>query len=167
MKRSRYLSLLLLLIPTLLLAEPVDFSLKGLDGKTYKLSDYRGKWVVVNYWATWCPPCLEEIPELEVFYSNHKNSDAVVLGIALERIKNDRLKAFVEQQFMSYPVLKASPEARPPLGSVPGLPTTYLVDPKGEIVAKQVGGVTREALEHFIDTHGDDKAVENTTAKAD
>ncbi|MEW8429404.1 MAG: TlpA family protein disulfide reductase, partial [gamma proteobacterium symbiont of Ctena orbiculata] len=66
-------------------AETVDFELPGLDGKRYRLSDYRGKWVLVNYWATWCPSCREELPELEVFHNNHKDTDAVVLGVAMER----------------------------------------------------------------------------------
>jgi thiol-disulfide isomerase/thioredoxin len=147
---SVILLLLLALSPSFLLAEPVDFELEGLDGKTYKLSDYRGKWVLVNYWATWCPPCREELPELEVFHSNHKDKDAVVLGVAMERIKKERLQAFVDEQFISYPVLMMKPAASTELGRVPGLPTSYLIDPNGELAARQVGPVTLEDLETFI-----------------
>ena len=131
-------------------AEPVDFELPGLDGKSYRLSDYRGKWVLVNYWATWCPPCREELPELEVFHNNHKDKDAVVLGVAMERIDPPRLKSFVDEQFLSYPILLTKPAARTELGRVPGLPTSFLVNPKGELVARQVGPVTLEDLESFI-----------------
>jgi thiol-disulfide isomerase/thioredoxin len=153
--RSVILLLLLALSPPFLLAEPVDFELEGLDGKTYKLSDYRGKWVLVNYWATWCPPCREELPELEVFHSNHKDKDAVVLGVAMERIKKERLKAFVDDQFISYPILMMKPAASTELGRVPGLPTSYLINPEGELAARQVGPVTLEDLETFI-TNGSD-----------
>lgn len=131
-------------------AEPVDFSLPGLDGKTYSLSDFRGKWVLVNYWATWCPPCLEELPELEIFHNNHKDRDAVVLGVNMERIKEARLRKFLENQFISYPTLMSKPVARSELGKIPGLPTSFLVNPAGEVVARQVGPVTAEDLEHFI-----------------
>jgi peroxiredoxin len=134
----------------LALAEPVDFELEGLDGKTYRLSDYRGKWVLVNYWATWCPPCREELPELEVFYVNHKDKDAVVLGVAMERIKKERLQKFVDEQFLSYPILMTKPAASTELGRVPGLPTSYLIDPQGELAARQVGPVTLKDLEAFI-----------------
>ncbi|MES9992133.1 MAG: TlpA disulfide reductase family protein [Candidatus Thiodiazotropha sp.] len=133
-------------------AETVDFELPGLDGKRYRLSDYRGKWVLVNYWATWCPPCREELPELEVFHNNHKDTDAVVLGVAMERIEMPRLKAFVDEQFLSYPILIAKPAARTELGRVPGLPTSFLVSPEGKLVARQVGPVTLEDLEGFIDS---------------
>jgi peroxiredoxin len=131
-------------------AEPVDFELQGLDGKTYRLSDYRGKWVLVNYWATWCPPCREELPELEVFHANHKDKDAVVLGVAMERIQKEQLQKFVDEQFLSYPILMMRPAASTELGRVPGLPTSYLIDPQGVPAARQVGPITLKDLEDFI-----------------
>lgn len=142
----------LLLMSMTAVAETVDFELEGLDGKRYRLSDYRGKWVLVNYWATWCPPCREELPELEVFHNNHKDTNAVVLGVAMERIEVPRLKAFVDEQFLSYPILITQPAARTELGRVPGLPTSFLVNPNGELVARQVGPLTQEDLESFIDS---------------
>ena len=74
-----------------------DFTLPDIDGRAHSLSDYRGKWVLVNYWATWCPPCLEELPELEVFHTNAEGK-AVVLGVNMEEIDEPQLRAFVEQQ---------------------------------------------------------------------
>jgi peroxiredoxin len=133
-----------------LAAEPVDFELPGLDGKQHHLSDYRGKWVLVNYWATWCPPCREELPELEVFYNNHKDEDAVVIGVAMENINEERLRKFVDKQFLSFPILMSKPVARSELGAIPGLPTSFLIDPAGEVVARQVGPLTAEDIEQFI-----------------
>jgi len=131
-----------------------DFSLPGLDGQTYSLSDYRGKWVLVNYWATWCPPCLEELPELEVFHDAAKGK-AVVLGVNMESIDTERLRVFVEQQFLSYPILLAGEQPRRAqlLGPVDGLPTSYLVAPTGEVVARQVGQITADAIHSFIDRY--------------
>ncbi len=148
--RRLILACLITWLPFSLLAEPVDFELPGLDGKIYRLSDYRGKWVLVNYWATWCPPCREELPELEVFHANHKDRDAVVLGVAMERIKKERLEKFVDEQFLSYPILMMEPAASTELGRVPGLPTSYLINPQGELVARQVGPITMQDLEAFI-----------------
>ncbi len=131
-------------------AEPADFTLPDMDNKQQNLSDYRGKWVVVNYWATWCPPCLTEIPELVDFHEDHKDKDAVVLGVNFEDIGLEGLKRFSEEYFMNYPVLRTKPAASSALGIIPGLPTTYLVSPEGEIVARQVGPVTAKLIAEFI-----------------
>ncbi len=101
-------------------ADPVDFELPGLDGKTYRLADFRGKWVLVNYWATWCPPCREELPELEIFYNNHKDDDAVVIGVAMESIKLERLQKFVDKQFLSFPILIERAGSADGTGRYPG-----------------------------------------------
>jgi len=131
-------------------AEPVQFSLIDLNGKNHTLKDYAGKWVVVNYWATWCPPCLDEIPELVEFHDKHKDKDAVVLGIDFEEVDDKYLRQFVEENFISYPVLKSKPAARSPFGLIHGLPTTFLISPKGEVVASKTGGVTLKDLEDSI-----------------
>jgi peroxiredoxin len=132
-------------------AQPVDFRLPDIDGEWHRLSDYRGQWVVVNYWATWCPPCLRELPELEAF-NTASGGDAVVLGVNMERIGETALRAFVDDQALTFPILVAgvSPERSRLVGPVDGLPTTYLVSPSGEPVARQVGEVTAEALHRFI-----------------
>lgn len=128
----------------------VDFTMTDLQGEELRLSDYRGKWVVVNYWATWCPPCLEEIPELVQFHEDHKDDDAVVIGVNSEDIDIERLRRFVDEFFITYPVVPDRPRHETPLGPLPGLPVTYVVSPGGEVVARQVGGVTGEMIESFI-----------------
>jgi thiol-disulfide isomerase/thioredoxin len=131
----------------------VDFSLPDLDGVPRSLAEFRGKWVVVNYWATWCPPCREEMPELELFHAKHEREDAVVLGVNMEMATTQHLRKFVDEQFISFPILRDRPRPRTELGAVPGLPTTYLINPLGQPVARQVGPVTMERLERFIEQH--------------
>ncbi len=128
----------------------VDMSLTDLNGKKIKLSDYKGKWVLVNYWATWCPPCREEMPELQAFYDAHAKKDAVVLGLNIETISDDEVKQFLDDYFIEYPNFKVGPTSESELGRIPGLPTTFLLSPQGDVVARQVGGVTREMIEKFI-----------------
>jgi len=137
-----------------LASEERDFELPDLTGKLHHLSDYRGKWILVNYWATWCPPCLEEIPELETFHNDHiESGDAVVLGVNLEDIDLKALKKFAEEQFMSYPVLVGGTAGSSMLHHIPGLPTSLLYNPEGKLVAKQSGPVTAEGINEFIKNH--------------
>ena len=130
-------------------AEKVDFTLTDLDGNSVSLSDFRGKWVVVNYWATWCPPCLEEIPDLVELYEDNRDT-IVVLGIDFEEVNKDYLREFVDSHMISYPVMNTEPVPVTPLGPVLGLPTSYIISPEGERVARQEGPVTREAIEKYI-----------------
>jgi thiol-disulfide isomerase/thioredoxin len=131
-------------------AEPVDFELPDVKGKPHKLSDYRGKWVLVNYWATWCPPCLEELPELVIFHELHKDNDAVVLGVNFEDVDTAKLQKFIDNYSISYPVVRSKPGPGSALGPIPGLPTSYLINPKGEVVAQKVGPVTGKSIEKFM-----------------
>ena len=128
----------------------VDMTLTAPDGTRSKLSDYQGKWVVVNYWATWCPPCKAEMPELQAFHDDHVDKDGVVLGVNTEVISEQAINDFLEDFFITYPNFVEGPVSTSELGSIPGLPTTFLVSPKGTVEAKQVGSVTREMIENFI-----------------
>lgn len=142
--------ILMVMVSSSACAEKVDFTLNDIDGVAHKLSDYRGKWVLVNYWATWCPPCLEEIPELVHFHEEHKDKDAIVLGVNFEKVDLKKLKTFIDENFVVYPVLLSEPSPNSPLGPITGLPTSFLVSPSGELVATQVGPVTVKSIEDFI-----------------
>ena len=131
-------------------ASAVDYELPDLDDQQQSLDRYRGKWVIVNYWATWCELCKIELPHLASLYESNKDGDVVVVGINFESINTKSLKAFVAENAIPYPVLRSEPIRTTPLGLVPALPTTYIIDPNGEIVAGEVGLVTRENLEKFI-----------------
>ena len=139
-----------LLLASTSTAAPVDFSMTGLNGKNYKLSDYRGKWVVVNYWATWCPPCAEEIPELNRYHKKHHNKDAMVLGVNFEHQDLDYVRDFMKEFDVSYPVLITRDSITTPFGQLVGLPTTYLVNPEGELVISHMGAVSVEMLESWM-----------------
>jgi thiol-disulfide isomerase/thioredoxin len=141
----------LLLWAGLAVSQPLaDFTLPDVNGKKHSLSDYRGKWVIVNYWATWCPPCLEEIPELVEFHEKHKNLDAVVLGINFEEVDTKFLRTFVDEYLISYPVLRGDVDAPLPFGPIQGLPTTVIIAPDGKMVTMKVGGITLKKLEDVL-----------------
>ena len=124
--------------------------LTDIHGNETNLEAYQGRWVVVNYWATWCPPCIEEIPELQSFHDDHVDDNAMVIGMNVEAISATQLSHFLDTYFITYPVYVSGPELDSGLGPIPGLPTTFVVSPEGKLVARQIGSVTREMLEKFI-----------------
>jgi len=130
------------------LATPADFSLASLDGGQVKLSEFRGKWVVVSFWATWCWPCLGEIRELVRFHD--ANPHRIVLGVDFEQIDRETLRHFVKKHGIDYPVLLIGKHRLKPFEPLMGLPTTAVVNPAGEVVANQAGPVTAAELEQFI-----------------
>lgn len=131
-------------------AQALDMSLKRLDGTSHNLSDYRGNWVVVNYWATWCPPCIAEMPDLQDFHDRYAGKGAMVIGINVEDAPGGQIEDFLDTYFITYPIYIAPLVQSSELGSIPGLPTTFLVSPAGTVEARQVGGVTSEMIENFI-----------------
>jgi thiol-disulfide isomerase/thioredoxin len=130
-------------------AQAADFKVTDTQGKTHTLSGYKGKWVLVNYWATWCPPCQEEIPDLIALYENKKNN-LVVIGIAMDYNDPKQVTAFADSMLMSYPIVLGNAKVAGQIGPVQGLPTTYLFNPEGKMVAQQVGAITQAVVESFI-----------------
>jgi thiol-disulfide isomerase/thioredoxin len=133
------------------MASPPDFALPDLQGAEHRLSDYRGKWILVNYWATWCPPCLKEIPELVEFQNRHRDKDALVIGVNLDDISVPRLRDWVQRLKINYLVLRAAPSGQTPFGAIPVLPASYLVDPQGNAVAQHLGPIESGAVEDFLE----------------
>lgn len=132
------------------LAHATGYTLPDLDGHLQSLDQYRGKWIVVNYWATWCGTCRKELPDLASLARQHRDGDIVVVGINFEDIDTSALKTFVASQDMPYRVLRTRPIRKTPLGPVPALPTTYIIDPTGKTVAGEIGLVTQRNLEDYI-----------------
>jgi thiol-disulfide isomerase/thioredoxin len=129
---------------------PVDFTLPQLGGGEVSLSDYRGEWVVVNYWATWCAPCRQEMPELSELHE--QRADVTVLGLAYEEVEDNDFEAFLRDSPVSYPILKVDVYAPPePFGAPKVLPTTIILDREGRAVKTFLGPVTRASIERFLD----------------
>ena len=129
--------------------QQVDFTLPDLDGRSVRLSGYRGRWVIVNFWATWCTPCLREIPELNWFAKQYRDR-ATVIGINYETTKIRSVKNFVAKMEINSPIVRIGEEPLIPFEPLKGLPTTFFVSPEGEYVAKHVGSLTAEDIERFL-----------------
>ena len=132
-----------------------DFSVRDLQGKTHSLAAHRGQWVLVNFWATWCPPCLSEIPELNSLQAAHKN--LVVIGVAIQSGTRAEVADFVGAHQMVYPVVMGSRAiteqvrlAADNSEEIEGLPTSFLFGPKGELVYDQAGEITRKTIERLM-----------------
>lgn len=126
------------------LEEPVPapgFTLDDMDGKPHRLADYRGHWVLVNFWATWCPPCRKEMPSLERLYQAYRDRGLRVLAIN-QWEDPDHVFSYMGELnvFPGFPIL-FDPESRvSEAWGVRGLPTSFIVDPDGRIVYRAVGG---------------------------
>ena len=141
------LGLFLLLLVSAVSAQAFTFT--DSTGKTQSLAQYKGKWVLVNFWATWCPPCLEEIPDLVALHENKKNN-LVVIGVAMDYRDPKEVLRFSDQMMISYPMVLGDQKLAAQVGAIPGLPTTYLYNPQGKQVAYNVGAITRDGIERYI-----------------
>lgn len=130
---------------------PVDFSLQQLHGGSVTLAEFRPRWVVLNYWATWCVPCRKEIPELSEL--DGERDDIVVLGLAFEDTEMAVFDEFLQEFKPGYRILLVDVYDPPaPFGAPKALPTTIILDPEGYAVKTFIGPVTRDAIESFIDS---------------
>lgn len=129
-------------------AEPAakpELSIKTIDGKTFDLAEQRGNWVIVNFWATWCSPCIKELPELSRFVTAHKNVRAI--GLAYEDTELAEIKAFLVKHPVQFPIAQVDTFDPPKSLETPrGLPTTYVIAPDGSIAKKFMGPVDEAAL---------------------
>ena len=151
-KKSFLLSLLLvgmLSLHTLGYAAS-NFALTDTAGKKHTLSQYKGKWVIVNYWATWCTPCLEEVPDLVALYDSRKNKDVMVLGVVFDFQSVKEVAEYVDDMLMSYPIVLGDDEVTKQIDYAEVLPTTFIYNPSGELVKTKHGKVTKQYLEEFI-----------------
>ena len=127
--------------------------MKAVDGSDYDLAAHRGKWVVVNFWATWCAPCLKEMPELSALHVMRDNIE--VVGLAYEDIEPAEMQAFLKAHPVAYPVVIVDTYAPPPDFATPrGLPMTYLIAPDGKLAKQFLGPVNAHDIEAAIAAAG-------------
>lgn len=135
-------------------ASPATPALKvtTLDGATFDLSTKRGKWIIVNYWATWCGPCIKEMPALSAFDDAH--DDVEVIGLAYEDTDRDELVAFLAKRPVGYPVAQIDIDDPPRDFGVPrGLPVTWIIRPDGSVARQFVGPVNEKDLAKVTGKH--------------
>jgi thiol-disulfide isomerase/thioredoxin len=132
------------------------FDLKDTTGQRQRLADLKGKWVVVNFWATWCAPCVKEIPDFAAF-AKDKGAAVRVLGIAMDwdetgKVDTDtaKIKRFAKKVGLTYPMVLGNEASEKTFGKVAGLPTTIIYDPNGKVVFKKTGLVTRDMLNRVV-----------------
>jgi thiol-disulfide isomerase/thioredoxin len=133
------------------------FELKDTTNQSQRLADFKGKWVVVNFWATWCAPCVKEIPEIAEF-STAQGEKVRVIGIALDWHDGDKptdseigkIKAFAKKVGHSYPLVLGTEASEKIFGKVKGLPKTIIYSPEGKIVYEKTGPVTKALLGRVI-----------------
>jgi peroxiredoxin len=133
------------------IAFAAEFTVKDVAGQTHRLADYRGKWVLVNFWATWCAPCLKEIPDFSALYDARKGRDLVVLGVAMDFDNPKEVTDYARKLSMSYPLVLGDDDTAAQFGRVVGLPTSYLYDPKGNLALKKIGPLPKETIENMLD----------------
>ncbi len=114
-----------------------DFALPSISGDTVRLSDFSGKVVILDFWATWCNPCRQEIPGFIRIYNDYKDKGVVVIGVALD--KPEKVRKFAEDYGMNYPVLLGTREVAQKYGGIMGIPTTFILDKEHRIRKKVVG----------------------------
>lgn len=130
--------------------EQPSIKVTTLDGKPYDLASQRGKWVIVNYWATWCVPCIKEMPDISRFVSAHKDKVSAI-GLAYDDSDKADIQAFIAKHPVSYPVAQVTMDK--PLKDFDeprGLPTTWLIGPDGKVAKRFVGTVNESSLGQAI-----------------
>jgi thiol-disulfide isomerase/thioredoxin len=115
-------------------------------GQAVDLSNSKNKWIIVNYWASWCDSCLQEIPELNRFYQKNVDKNLVIYGVNYDHINGEALQNVVKQVGIGFPVLSEDPSKLWHLGSMEALPITFIINPKGEVVKRIVGPNTAQTL---------------------
>jgi thiol-disulfide isomerase/thioredoxin len=127
-----------------------DFNLPDLEGGMHSMEDLSGQITVLNFWATWCPPCLEEVPKLNDLYKRYKDKGVQVVGIALDKDSLDLVQPFVKENNISYRILLGNQEVLAGLRNFQGVPTTIILDQEGKIHKRFDGSFDEKKLEEAL-----------------
>ena len=155
--RALYLQFVCLVAISFTILTARAFDLKDTSGQSQRLADLKGKWVVVNFWAMWCAPCVKEIPEIAEF-AKGQGDKVRVLGIALDWVDGDKateaderkIKSFAKKVGHSYPLVLGNNATEKFFGKVKGLPKTIVYGPDGKVAFERTGPVTKELLARVV-----------------
>jgi thiol-disulfide isomerase/thioredoxin len=126
-----------------------DFRLKDLDGKEVSLSDFRGKNVYLNFWATWCPPCKAEMPDIEKLYDETKDSNLVILAVNLGE-GSSTVKTFVDNNKYNFRILLDTDKDAAAKYNISAIPSSFFIDKNGNIISKKIGTMTLEEMKAYV-----------------
>lgn len=136
--------------PSSKLAPAPDWQLQDVDGKTVHSSDFKGKVVILDFWATWCGPCRKELPSFVELQKKYEKQGLAVIGASVDQINPAEVKAFAEQSGVDYPVVLADAKATQAFGGIEAIPTTFVIDREGRIVKQHLGFTEEEEFEKEI-----------------
>ena len=140
---------LLLILLSVAISVAGEFSYTDLKGETYTQESHKGKVLIVNYWATWCPTCKKEMPTLSKFYE--ENRDKVeMIAVCNEDIDAQELAHFVKKKKLDFPVVLGKADNTTPFGVLKGLPVTYIISEDGKILKEHVGKISEKVLNKYI-----------------
>ncbi len=116
-----------------------NFRLKAADGSTLELADYKGKVIILDFWATWCPPCRREIPGFIRLYERYQNRGLIVIGVSLDQYGWRAVKPFIQSYRITYPIVLGNQQVANLYGGIRTIPTTFIIDRNGNVVDRVVG----------------------------
>lgn len=139
----------LLLSQETILEDAPDFTLTDLDGNTISLSEMKGEVIFLNFWATWCTPCKKEFPYFNEAYESHKDSGVKIIGISIDRSEKI-VKKFLQKTELVFPIAMGERAFLSDYGVGRAVPVTIIIDKKGKLRHKVIGGLEKEELEKYI-----------------
>jgi peroxiredoxin len=130
--------------------EAPDFTYPDLNGKEVSLAGYRGKVVLVNVWATWCPPCRQEMPSMQRLYEKFKGENFEILAVSIDSERSEAVASFMREMNLAFPALVDPGETIKPLYGITGVPESFIIDKKGIVVEKIIGPINWATPEVFL-----------------